>query len=68
MVQTINDRIIIEFTKLISKQIDEIKDTMAHGTLQGWEHYKFLSGRVAGLAEAEELLDEARKIVYGVEE
>ena len=61
--QTFNDRLQLEFTKLIEQQINEIKDVMAFGSLMSWDQYKYLSGKVAGLNHALEVLEEAHKLL-----
>jgi len=68
MVQTISDRMSLEFQKLIRTEIQEVMDVMAYGSLPNWEQYKYMAGKIAGMNRAMELLDESRKIVYGVEE
>lgn len=68
MVQTISDRVSHEFEKLIKTEIQEIMEVMAYGSLPDWEQYKYMAGKIAGLNRAMEILEESRKIVYGVEE
>lgn len=67
MVQTINDRMSFEFSKLVKQEIEDIKEIMARGSLPDWEQYKFMAGRIAGLDKSLELLDEAKNVVYGIE-
>lgn len=68
MVQTISDRMSLEFQKLVHAEIQEIMEVMAYGSLPDWEQYKYMAGKIAGLNRAIEILEESRKIVYGVEE
>jgi len=65
--QTFSDRIELEFNKLIDREIEEVKEVMAHGSLMSWDQYKYMSGKVAGFNRTLEILDEARKIVQGIE-
>ena len=59
--QTFNDRLELEFKKLIEQEIEEIKEWMANGTIMGWEHYKYVTGKIAGFNRALEVLEEAHK-------
>ena len=61
--QTFNDRLELEFAKLIEQEINEIKDVMAFGSLMSWEQYKYLSGKIAGFNRALEVLEEAHKLL-----
>ena len=61
--QTFNDRLQLEFSKLIEQEITEIKDMMAYGSLMSWEQYKYLSGKIAGYNRALEVLQEAHKLL-----
>jgi hypothetical protein len=59
--QTFNDRLQLEFAKLIEQEIEEIKEWMSLGTVMNWEQYKYMTGKIAGFNRALEVLEEAHK-------
>lgn len=60
--QTVNDRAIREFTKLVDAQIEDLKNIVAAGAMPDWEAYRATTGKIMGLRMALDLLDEAQKI------
>jgi hypothetical protein len=51
-----------ELSQLIDIEIERLVEQMALGRLEKIEEYKYLTGRIAGLAQAKEYLGEADKI------
>lgn len=63
--QTYNSRLAQEAKKLIQDQIFGMTVTIAAGALGSYEEYKYYAGRIAGLRDAADLLDEAAAILDG---
>jgi hypothetical protein len=62
---TFNNLLIREFSKLIANRIAALSDDLAAGRLETMDQYKSITGRIAGLREAIELIDEANSICEG---
>ena len=47
--------------------IDDLSNTVAAGALSSFDEYKYYAGRIAGLRDAIELIDEAIATIDGKE-
>ena len=51
-----------ELSKILSERIVQLREEIGAGTCKTFDEYKYRAGRIAGLIEAEDLIDEAQKI------
>jgi hypothetical protein len=49
----------VELRRLINEEIDRLKDEIAGGLLKSYEDYRAASGKVVGLRQCLEYMDEA---------
>lgn len=62
---TFNNLLVREFNRLISTRVAALSDDLTAGRLETIEQYKAITGRIAGLREAVELIEEANSICEG---
>jgi hypothetical protein len=58
------EQLIMEFGRLTNQKISTMKENLAAGTLTSMEEYKRISGRISGLRESLEIMDEAFKNIH----
>jgi hypothetical protein len=63
--QTYNSLLSQETRRLIDLQIFNLTASIAAGALGSYEEYKYYAGKIAGLRDAADLLDEAVAILDG---
>lgn len=63
--QTYNSLLLKEARRLIDDQVFGLTASIAAGALSSYEEYKYYAGRIAGLRDAADLLDEAVAILDG---
>jgi hypothetical protein len=64
--QTFNSRLAAEFKALAEEEIQKRKDDLANGQMTP-ERYQSVCGQIAGLREAQDLIEGAVNKVEGVE-
>jgi hypothetical protein len=62
MITTVGSRAIHEFRTLIQQEIEELKNTIAAGSLESFEQYKYMCGKIAALRSSLDAVSEAEKI------
>ena len=65
--QTYNSKLAQEAQKLMRSSIDSLTLSIAVGALSSFDEYKYYAGRIAGLRDAVDLIDEASAIIDGKE-
>lgn len=65
--QTYNSKLAQEAQKLMRASIDSLTLSIAAGALSSFDEYKYYAGRIAGLRDAADLIDEASAIIDGKE-
>lgn len=56
------DKFRYELEKLLTDEVDRLKDTVALGFLDNYDQYRHMAGRIAGLRAAIDFLDEAESV------
>jgi hypothetical protein len=64
--QTVGSRAVYEFRKLVDESITNLSNGMSSGSMADWEQYKQFAGRIQGLREALDLMDQAESIASKV--
>lgn len=62
MILTTGGRAVHEHARLVRDQIENLKEVLAAGTVSDWTQYKSICGRIAGLRESLDIMNEAIKI------
>lgn len=62
MIFTTGYRAIHEYRKIINTVIEELKETLAAGSLESFEQYKVIAGKISGLRQSLDAMEEAEKI------
>lgn len=56
---TTADKFRYEVEKLVSAEVDRIKENLSLGFVEDYAQYKFVAGKITGLRQVFDLLDEA---------
>lgn len=65
--QTYNSRLAQVARSLMRAVIDDLSSTVSAGALSSFDEYKYYAGRIAGLRDAIDLIDEAIATIDGKE-
>lgn len=63
--QTYNSALSQELKRLLDARVLDLTATLAAGALSNFDEYKNYAGRIAGLREAADLIDEAVAVLDG---
>lgn len=63
--QTYNSALSQEFKRLLEAEIRSLSEALSAGALSTFEEYKYYAGKIAGLRDAADLIDEAVAILDG---
>lgn len=63
--QTYNSTLALELKRLLDTEIFGLSATVSAGALGTFEEYKYYAGKIAGLRDAVDLIDEAIAILDG---
>lgn len=63
--QTYNSTLAQELKRLLDAEVFALSATLAAGALGNFEEYKYYAGKIAGLRDAADLIDEAVAILDG---
>ena len=64
---TISQLLERELRRLIDVEIERLKENLSYGTLEDFNEYRYLSGKIAGLRAAIDYMDEADSNIHGRE-
>ena len=67
VLQTYQSRLAVEAKKLMQQSVTDLSNTIAAGALSSFDEYKYHTGRIAGLRDAIDFIDEAIAVLDGKE-
>ena len=56
-----------ELRRLIEVEIERLKENLSYGSLEDFNEYRYISGKIAGLRTAVEYMDDADSNIHGRE-
>lgn len=56
-----------ELRRLIEVEIERLKENLSYGSLEDFNEYRYISGKIAGLRTAIEYMDDADSNIHGRE-
>lgn len=58
-IHTTADKFRYEVEKLVSAEVDRVKENLSLGFVEDYSQYRYLAGKIAGLREVQNILSEA---------
>ena len=56
-----------ELRRLIEVEIERLKENLSYGSLEDFNEYRYISGKIAGLRTAIDYMDDADSNIHGRE-